>query len=178
VALDACCLIDLLASGQAEAILRAAGYAWHLPSSVQADVQYVRQHDPDNPGSYRNVPVDFTPLVDSGVFTPCHPDDPQEQARYIHYATMFRSDGEALCLALAECRGWTVATDDRRAILIAHPAGLTVVSCPELVRAWADATRPDATSLVQALTDIQTLGQFRPNSRMPESDWWNHLTGG
>ena len=63
--IDACCLIDLLASGQAEAILRATGYAWHLPTR-QAEVQYVRQHDPDNPGSYRNVPVDLTPLVTFG----------------------------------------------------------------------------------------------------------------
>ncbi len=171
--IDACCLIDLLASGQAEAILRATGHAWHLPSSVQAEVQYVRQHNPDNPGSYRNVPVDFTPFVGSGVLTACQPDDTQEQARYVHYATLFRSDGEAMCLALADCRGWAVATDDRRAILVAQQAGLTVVSCPELVKAWADATRPDATSLVQVLTDIQTLAQFKPNpSSMPEYQWW------
>ena len=142
--IDACCLIDLLASGHAEAILRATGHAWHLPSSVQAEVQYVRQHDPDKPGSYQNVPVDLTPFVTSGVLTLCQPDDAQEQARYVHYATLFRSDGEAMCLALAECRGWTVATDDRRAIHVAQKAGLTVVSCPELVKAWADATRPDA----------------------------------
>ena len=169
---DACCLIDLLASRQAEAILRATGHAWHVPSSVQAEVQYVRQHDPDNPGSYRNVPVDFTPFVGSGVLTPCQPDDPQEQARYVQYATLFRSDGEAMCLALAECRGWTVATDDRRAILVAQQAGLTVVSCPELVKVWADATRPDATSLVQVLTDIQSFAQFRPNQTMKEASWW------
>ena len=50
------------------------------------------------------------------MLTPCQPDDPQEQAQYVHYATLFRSDGEAMCLALAECRGWIVATDDRRAI--------------------------------------------------------------
>ena len=68
-----------------------------------------------------------------------------------------------MCLALAECRGWIVATDDRRAIHVAQKAGLSVVSCPELVKAWADATRPDATSLAQVLIDIQTLAQFRPN---------------
>ena len=171
--IDACCLIDILASGQAEAILRATGHAWHVPSSVQAEVQYVRQHDPDNPGLYRNVPVDFTPFVSSGVLTPCQPDDPQEQARYVQYATLFRSDGEAMCLALAECRGWAVATDDRRAILVAQQAGLTVVSCPELVKAWADATRPDTSTLKQVLNDIQMLAQFRPNSSMAESDWWS-----
>lgn len=171
--IDACCLIDLLASGQAESILGATGHAWHVPSSVQAEVQHVRQHDPDNPGLYRNVPVDFTPFVSSGVLTPCQPDDPQEQARYVQYATLFRSDGEAMCLALAECRGWTVATDDRKAILVAQQAGLRVVSCPDLVKAWADVTRPDTSTLKQVLNDIQMLAQFRPNSSMAESDWWS-----
>ncbi len=170
--IDACCLIDLLASGRAEAILRATGHAWHLPTSVQAEIKYVRQHDPDNPGGHKNVPADLTPLVKSGILTPCQPDDPQEEARYVHYATVFRSDGEAMCLALGECRGWIVATDDRRAINVAQRAGMTVVSCPELLKAWADATRPDSTSLLQVLTEIQTLAQFRPNPRMPDSAWW------
>jgi hypothetical protein len=169
--IDACCLIDVLASGQAEAILRVTGHAWFLPSSVQAEVQYVRQHDPDKPGSYRNVPVDLTPFVTSGVLSLCQPDDAQEQARYIHYAALFRSDGEAMCLALAECRGWIVATDDRRAIQVAHKAGLSIVSCPEMVQAWAYRTGSDATCPIQVLTDIQALAQFRPNPSMPCYPW-------
>ena len=48
-----------------------------------------------------------------------------------------------MCLALAESRGWLVATDDRKAIRVAQQAGLTVLSCPELIKTWADATRPD-----------------------------------
>ena len=87
--IDACCLIDLLASGQAEAILRATGYAWHLPDAVQAEVQYVRQHDPAQPGAFITVPVDLSPHLASGLLTPCQPDDPQEQARFVHYATIF-----------------------------------------------------------------------------------------
>ena len=83
-----------------------------------------------------------------------------------------------MCLALAESRGWPVATDDRRAVRVAGQAGLTVVSSPQLVKRWFDATQPDSATLVQVLTDIQTLAQFRPNSRMPESNWWNDLTGG
>jgi hypothetical protein len=171
--IDACCLIDLLVSGQAEAILRATGHAWHVPSSVQAEVQYVRQYDPDKPGSYQVLPVDLAPFVASGVLTICQPDDAQEEAQYVHYATKFRSDGEAMCIALAECRRWIVATDDKRAIQVAQKAGLSVVSCPELVKAWADATRPGWTSLVQILIDIQTLSQFRPNPKMPGYRWWN-----
>ena len=34
--------------------------------------------------------------------------------------------------------------------------------------------RPDPipATLVQVLTDIQTLAQFRPNASMPEYPWW------
>jgi hypothetical protein len=175
--IDACCLIDLIASGQAEAILRATGHAWHLPSAVQAEVKYVRQYTPEKPGSYQNIPMDLTPFVTSGLLAICQPDDAQEQALYVQYATMFRSDGEAMCLALAECRGWIVATDDRRAIQVAQKAGLSVVWCAELIKAWTDATRPDAKSVVQVLTDIQTLAQFRPNPKMPEFTWWGQQLG-
>ena len=75
-AIDACCLIDLLASGDAEAILRASGFTWHLPSAVQGEVQYRRQHDPAQPGKTVKVPVDLSGLISSGVLTVCHPAEP------------------------------------------------------------------------------------------------------
>jgi hypothetical protein len=175
--IDACCLIDVLASGHAETILRATGHAWHLPTAVKAEVQFVRQHDPAQPGAFVNVPVDLSPHVSSGLLGICQPDDSVERARYVHYASHFRSDGEAMCLALAESRGWPVATDDRKAIRVAQQAGLTVISCPELVKTWADAIKPDRAVIVQLLTEIQTLAQFRPNPSMPESAWWyKHLS--
>jgi len=116
--------------------------------------------------------VDLTPHTVSGLLSLCQSDSSQEQARFVHYATLFRSDGEAMCLALAECRGWLVATDDRKAIRVAQRVGLTVLSCPELIKTWADAPRHDTASLVRVLSDIQRLAQFRPNSTMPESAWW------
>jgi hypothetical protein len=155
-----------------EAILRASGRAWYLADAVRAEVQFVRQDDPAHTGAYLNAPVDLTPHISSGLLSLCQPESSDEQARFVHYATRFRSDGEAICLALAESRGWHVATDDRKAIRVAQQAGLTVLSCPELIRAWADATRPDTVSLVRVLSDIQRLAQFRPNSTMPESSWW------
>jgi len=170
--IDACCLIDLLVSAHGEAILRAAGFAWHLPDAVQGEVKYLRQPDPTQTGAYVNIPADLSPHLASGLLIPCQPDDPQEQTRFVQYATQFRSDGEAMCLAIAESRGWPVATDDRMAIRVATQAGLTVISCPQLVKMWADAARPDSATLVQVLTDIQTLAQFRPNATMPECAWW------
>ena len=140
--IDACCLIDLFASGHAEAILRAAAFDWHVPVAVQNEVQFVRQHDPQQPGQTIAVAADFAPLFSSAVLCVCRPEDNQELTRFTQYAAVFRSDGEAMCLAIAESRGWIVATDDRKAIRTGQAAGLTVISCPELVKIWADAAKP------------------------------------
>ena len=112
-AIDACCLIDLLASGEMEAILRASGFTRQLPSAAQGEIHYHRQRDPSNPGRSSMVPADLTGLIASGLLTVCDPINQQELNRFTHYATVFRSDGESMCLALAEQRGWVVATDDR-----------------------------------------------------------------
>jgi hypothetical protein len=171
-AIDACCLIDLLVSGHGEAILRANAFTWLLPSAVKGEVQYLRQHDPAQPGQVVKVPADLSGLTASGVLTICDPENHQELDRYTHYATIFRSDGEAMCLAIAELRGWVVATDDRKAIRVAQQAGMAVVSCPALVKAWADATGPDQSTLHKILQDIEALAQFKPNPTMPEYQWW------
>ena len=171
-AIDACCLFDLLASGHAEAILQASTFTWQLPSAVQGEVQYLRQHDPAQPGKFVKVPADLSPLISSGVLTVCAPENQQELDRYTHYAAVFRSDGESMCLALAERRAWVVATDDRKAIRVAQQAGLTVVSCPELVKAWAETATPDQATLLRGLQDIQVLAQFKPNPSMPDYQWW------
>jgi hypothetical protein len=171
-AIDACCLFDLLASGNTEAILRASGFSWQLPSAVRGEVQYVRQRDPGQPGKLVKVHADLSGHIASGLLTVCDPQNQQELDRFTRYATLFRSDGESMCLALAEKRGWVVATDDRRAIRVARQAGLTVVSCPQLVKAWADAVKPDQATLLRILQDIEALAQFKPNPSMPEYKWW------
>jgi uncharacterized caspase-like protein len=171
-AIDACCLIDLLASGHAEAILRACGHAWQLPVAVQSEVQFVRQRDPVEAGKLVSAPVDLTGLISAGVLAVCQPDIQPELELFTQYAALFRSDGEAMCLALAATRGWLIATDDRKAIRIGQQAGLTVISSPQLVKTWADNSHPDQSTLVSALENIELLAQFRPNASMRECQWW------
>ena len=171
-AIDACCLIDLLTAGVAEDILRASGFTWRLPAGVKAEIRYRRQYDPNQPGKTIQVPVDLSPLIASGLLTECSPQTQPELDRFVQYATIFRSDGEAMCLALAHERQWIVATDDRKAIRVAQQAGLTVVSCPELLKAWVDAASPGQATLGRILQDIQVLAQFKPNRMMPEFPWW------
>lgn len=170
--IDACILIDLLATGHVEAILQASGLDWHLSTAVESEVQHIRQYDLAQPGKFHKIAVDLSSLKTSGVLQDCEPADQTEQDRFIHYAAQFRSDGEAMCIAIAEQRGWVVATDDRKAILVARNAGLTVMSCPELVKRWADMTGQDQESLFKVLQDIQVLAQFKPIPMMSEYQWW------
>jgi hypothetical protein len=170
--IDACCLIDLLASGEAAEILHASGFTWRLPSAVQAEVRYCRQHDPAQPGKTIAAAVDLSGLIASGLLSVCAPQTQQELDQFTRYAAIFRSDGEAMCLALAAERQWIVATDDRKAVRVAQQAGLTVVSCPALVKAWTVAVGPAPALLNRVLQDIQVLAQFTPNPAMPEYQWW------
>ena len=170
--IDTCCLIDLLASGHVEAILRACGYAWQLPTAVQRELQFVRQPDPADPNKFISVPVDLTPLISSGVLTACQPAVQVEFDLFTQYAAIFRSDGEAMCLALAQSRGWLMATDDKKAIRVGEQAGLVVVSSPQLLKTWSETARPDQPTLLKALQDIEILAHFRPNPTMPECQWW------
>ena len=170
--IDACCLIDLLTTGRAEAILRAAGFDWRLPAAVEDEVSEVRQFDPARPGRIQKVSVDLSPLKTTGVLQGCAPANQIELDRFVHYATQFRADGEAMCIAIAEHRNWAIATDDRKAIRVAERAGLTVVSSPAIVKRWADAMQPDQATLCNVLRNIQVLAQFKPNPAMPEYQWW------
>lgn len=170
--IDACCLIDLIASGHANAILQASEYTWHLPVAVKAEVKYILQYDPNQSGKLVSVEVDLGPLIESKVLILCQPDNDQELSRYTQFAVQFRSDGEAMCIALAESRDWTLATDDRKAIRIAKQSGINVLSSPQIIRRWADVANPDRSILEKALQDIQLFAQFRPNTSMPEYQWW------
>ena len=76
------------------------------------------------------------------------------------------------CVWRLQQSDWIIATDDRRAIRFAKQAGLTVVSCPEVVKAWANAAMPDQETLHGVLHDIEVLAQFKPNSAMPDFQWW------
>lgn len=175
--IDSCCLIDVLASGHAESVLRAYGNTWHVPIAVQGEVQFIRQADPADSSKFIMVPVDLSGLISAGVVALCQPEIEAELDLFIQYAALFGSDGEAMCLALAENRRWLIATDDKQAISIGRGAGLTVVSSPELLKMWADTLAADAGVVLKALTHIELYARFRPNQAMPDCQWWLDRTG-
>lgn len=121
------------------------------------------------------APADLSGLTSANVLTLCQAESQAESDLFTQYAARFRSDGEAMCLALAASRGWLIATDDAKAIRLSRQAGLTVVSSPQLLKIWADTE--DEAMVVAALKDIELYARFRPNTAMAECQWWLDRAG-
>ena len=191
VALDACCLINLCAAGtilrpppsgpakarhSAKAPVRAKshpdfGLNLHVPSNVTAEALYVMQPDEEDQTKLLKRPLDIQEYVAAGVLAPCGLRDQAEVELFVQMAAQL-GDGEAECFAIATQRGWTLATDDRRARRFAAESGLAVITTPELVKLWAENTRAGDQQIAGVLNNIQRFACFTPRAGVPEYGWW------
>ena len=51
--------------------------------------------------------------------------------------------------------------------------GVPVVTTPELVKLWAEATKAGNAAVAKVLRAIQEYARFFPRKTMPLYDWWN-----
>ena len=177
--LDACCLLNLCATG------RLREFATALPHQlVVAD--YVLEREalyvwiPDSTGgSTERTRIDVSPLVAEGLIAVVRLDHPEEEALFVDLAASV-DDGEAVTGALALCRGYLVATDDRKArrILLERDQGLGLVSTLELVKSWAEATSIADSELRNALEAIRSGASYVPGERDPLYEWWQEFMYG
>lgn len=135
--LDACVLINILASGRPQEILANSGYSFGICTVVSKESLYLRASDPSAPPEA----VDLNSLVQAKCLSVYGLAATEEQAAYINYAADL-DDGEAMTLALASCRGFLVATDDRKARRIfwedtGDPARL--LSTAQILKMWSQA---------------------------------------
>jgi hypothetical protein len=169
--LDACVLINILASGRAQEILTSSGYSFGICTVVSKESIYLRASDPNAPPEA----VDLSPLVQAGCLSVYGLAASEEQAAYINYAADL-DDGEAMTLALASCRGFLVSTDDRKARRIFREdtgdAGRLLCTA-QILKIWSQAARLTAPQIKELLLEIFTRGRFFPHSSDPEFAWWS-----
>jgi predicted nucleic acid-binding protein len=169
---DACCVINLYAAGNLLGVLPTTlGMRLHVPEKVLEESLYVRQPDPADAAKLTQRAVDLAPLIGAGLLHRCDLEGEEELNLFVQLATIL-DDGEAACLAIAKVRGWSLATDDRKGRREALGVAVPVVTTPELVKRWADATNADATAVAQLLRDTQTYARFTPHKAMPLHSWW------
>lgn len=173
IILDACVLINLLASEEAEDILRSTGKECRICVVVENESFYLRPDDPQE-DSFESVKLDS--LIKSGVLSLCDVEGAQEATLYVDYASQL-GDGEAMSLAIAESRGYILATDDRKArriFLESVGDSGRLTSTSELVRNWADSQSVPPAKLKSVLLSIQHRANFFPPRKDPNFTWWNN----
>ncbi len=172
--IDACCLINLYATGKEESIFQACGAFW-IPAQVHSEALRIRRVDEDDPARLVSQDIDLGKAIASGYIQTCRLEGQGEVDAFVRFA-MQLDDGEASCLAIAMSRGWTVATDDRKARRIASENGIALTSTPELIQRWVDVTSPSDTAVRDLLKKIERFARFRPRRVDPLYDWWTSLS--
>jgi hypothetical protein len=168
---DACCLINLYASGRVESIIPACRGVFHVSDQVRGESLSIRQPDPDDPSLLVPSPIDLSQAIAGGLIRECRLESPEEVKLFVTFAAQL-DEGEASCLAIAKSRGWIVATDDRKAIRLATESAIPVVTTPELVECWAATDNATDEEVVDVLRNIERFARFRPRRTSPLHDWW------
>jgi predicted nucleic acid-binding protein len=191
VAVDACCLINLLAAGpilsptgsrsprrkkkaaSAEPVEtpHGLGLILHVPTKVTQETFYLLQPGEREKDKLVKTPVDLAPFIESGVIHPCDLESGQETELFVQLAIKL-DDGEAACFAIAQSRGWLLATDDRPATKLAAQSGVSVITTPEMVKRWAKTTGAADANIATVLQNIQIFARFVPRRNSPEYRWW------
>jgi hypothetical protein len=134
VVLDACCLINLSAADALDTWLGDIGLNWMLPEAVVDEALFLRcassgfsDHSKPESAESAREPILLEQHIQNGLLTVIRPETEEEVVAYVTFAHEL-DDGEAMALAIAQTRGWQLATDDRKAIRLAGEAGVPVLT--------------------------------------------------
>lgn len=156
IVLDACCLINLSVSGRASEIVGALG----VPVAV---VDYVLEQEA----------LTVQEELWKGIVQTVSLQNEAEENAFVDFA-VYLDDGEALTCAIAQARGWAVASDDRKVgtLLRQNFPHVQLVTTPELVKQWADRETPGDAELRSVLESIQDEARYFPGVGHPLYGWW------
>lgn len=172
--IDACCYINIYATGELRGFLQGSPWAWHIPSAALAESLFVRViGDQDDDKRER---IESQVYINENLITRVDVGGADEADLYVRLAGNL-DDGEAMALAIAKLRGWTLATDDRKAIRFANDLKVPVVTTPELMQRWAKASKLRPAKLKTLLSNIQNCARFIPAEDAPGYAWWTDAIG-
>jgi len=171
--LDACCIINLVASGYMPEILRSVPSKMAVAEYVH-EVETLRVYDGPEDDVRRSAKrIELQPLIEDGLLMVVSLDSEAEKIIFINLAAEL-DDGEAYTGAIASHRGWAIATDDRKAtaLLTRYFPRLQIVSTPEILKHWADSNSPPREVLRAAIRNIRLRGDFDVGPHHPLYAWW------
>jgi predicted nucleic acid-binding protein len=167
---DACVLINLVATGRFEQIARGICHQFAVSQAARNELLFLR-----NPGGERE-PIDLQPHVDAGLLQVLSVKTDQERSRYVAYAAQL-DDGEAMSLALAECRHLALATDDRkcRRLVAKEQVDIKLWSTTDILKAWQAAQQIPSTEMREAVCRVRDRARFLLKQGHPDRPWWDEF---
>jgi hypothetical protein len=166
--LDACCVINLYATGRIREVL---GVLDHRCAVARWVIHEVLLLAPDRKRRNVRERIDLASVIRAGSLTVVDAETAGEMSELVRFAREI-DDGEAQTCALAVVRRAPVASDDRKVLRVLAREGLASFQTPELLHAWAVRARPGRAALREALGRVETLASFRPRPGTPQADWW------
>lgn len=169
--IDCCSLINLFTGWGGLAELATLGSQWHLCEAVVVEAEYTREYGED--GHPILVPLNFSKLIGDRLILAVAPVSDEELNDYLDFASEV-DDGEAQALAIARHRGFTLLTDDRRAIALAARAEIQVptISTAEILRIWVELNPAHEQKLSRIIARIEELARFSPRRNSSDYEWW------
>lgn len=172
--LDACCVINLYATGHISSILMAVERSVAIAVYVKdVEARHIKGRTVDDADTVLEA-IDLLPLIKADLLHTVDTDSDEEKESYLAFAAAIGDDGEAISGAIALHRGWAMACDDvkaRRYLKRVAPA-VQLVSTPEILRFWAEKTSVDQNALRSVLSDIYIRASYEPRRRDPMYGWW------
>jgi predicted nucleic acid-binding protein len=175
VLLDACCLINLFATGHADEIVRALPYRFAVARYVaEEEVLKVAGESGDT-----SIHPDLADLIERGSVARLDVSSGEEM-RYLVRFAIDLDDGEAHTCALAIVRSARVATDDRKAIRVfraarEEPATEPCLRTSELLFEWAAVEGVGAADLAEIVRAVARRASFLPPRDDPHVERWLDL---
>jgi len=175
IILDACCVINLYASGYMRDILET------IPPqvSVAAYVLYEESNriytGPLDDPTRETELINLQPFIDDNLIQIVSLECEAEENSVIEFSSVRRVDtGEAVTAAIAIHRQWSLATDDRSALsfFVRSEPALHLISTLDLLKCWADTTRPQLAIVNTVLANVQNRARYKPHNTHHLYRWW------
>ncbi len=168
--IDACVLINLLATGELKSILDSVGRNSLICAVVQKESIYLKTGDPSNPKEL----IDLTPFLKDRTLSVCDIQGQEEELLYVDLASVL-DDGEAMTLAIGLRRELFIVTDERKARRLfldqsADPKQL--ISTSDLIRHWVRQEKVKASKLREVLRNVELRASYRPPTTDRNQKWW------
>lgn len=177
VILDACCVINFYATGILSDLLAAI--------SIQSViVEYVRSKEalwifdgPINDVQLSKQEIMLDPWVDSGQLNVTDIESELEARVFVNNA-LDLDDGEAMSAAIASCRNWAIATDEKKAtrILTQDAPHVPVITTPDVIHHWANTSQMKGDQLSRVIQSVELRARYVPPKSHRLFEWWESIS--